>query len=420
MVITSPSPPLTLFGLPAERGRWLLIPLGIAVLLCLGTLYTWSIFRKPLEADLGIGATESLLPYTVALVFYAALMPIAGFYIPRLGPRPVAGLGGLVVGAGYILASFATHIGALTLAYGVVAGTGVGITYGVPMAVVARWFPERKGLAVGSTIVGFGLSPLVTAPLANGLITEVGVRLTLRILGLVFMAVILAIATTLKFPPRDWQPASAQRPQAVTAAPRHYPTHLIRSRTFYGLWICYAIGTLVGLSAIGISSPVGEEIIQLDPTLAASSVALFALFNGLSRPLFGWLSDRFRPHHMAIASYSLVIVACILMVNAGPGQVVTYLVAFCLFWFCLGGWLAMAPALTLRLFNPDQYAQNYGIVFTAYGVGALIGTLSAGQIRDWFGSYIYAFYPMAGLAVVGMAIATTLLKPSSPRAKDSS
>jgi MFS transporter, OFA family, oxalate/formate antiporter len=416
MAVTSPDSSLTLFGLPAERGRWLLIPLGIVVLLCLGTVYAWSIFRKPLEADLGIGATESLLPYTVALVFYAALMPVAGFYIPRLGPRLVAALGGLVVGAGYILASFAPQIGTLTLAYGVIAGTGVGITYGVPMAVVARWFPERKGLAVGSTIVGFGLSPLITAPLANGLIEDFGVRLTLRLLGLMFAVVILAIATSLKFPPRDWQPALPQGTQGSTAGPPRYPARMVRSRTFYGLWICYAIGTLVGLSAIGISSPVGEEIIRLDPTLAASSVALFALFNGLSRPLFGWMSDRFRPHHMAIATYSLVIVACILMANARSGQVATYLVAFCLFWFCLGGWLAMAPALTLRLFNPDQYAQNYGVVFTAYGVGALVGTLSTGQIRDWFGSYTYAFYPMAGLAVMGMAIALTLLRPSPPRA----
>jgi MFS transporter, OFA family, oxalate/formate antiporter len=189
-----------------------------------------------------------------------------------------------------------------------------------------------------------------------------------------------------------------------------YPPHLLKSRSFYGLWICYTIGTLVGLSAIGISSPVGEEIININPGLAASSVALFALFNGISRPLFGWLSDRYRPHQVAIASYSLILLACLLMVNARSGQVGLYLVAFCLFWFCLGGWLAIAPTTTLRLFNPDHYAQNYGIVFTAYGVGALIGTLSAGQIRDWFGSYTYAFYLMALLAVVGMVVASTMLK----------
>lgn len=404
-------PTLTVFGLPPERGRWLLIPLGMTVLLCLGTVYSWSIFRKPLETELGISATASLLPYTVALVCYAALMPIAGFYIPRWGPCTVTAIGGVVMGLGYVLASFASHIAILTLAYGVVTGVGVGITYGVPMVVVARWFPERKGLAVGLTIIGFGLSPLVTAPLAHSLIGAVGVRVTLRLLGLAFTAIILGIATTLKLPPRDWHPPHQGSAQGLRVVPHHYPPHLLKSPAFYGLWICYIIGTLVGLTAIGISSPVGEEIIQIDGNVAAWSVALFALFNGVSRPLFGWLSDRYRPHYVAIASYSLVLIACILMANAQAGAVVTYVVAFSLFWFCLGGWLAMAPATTLRLFDPEHYAQNYGIVFTAYGIGALIGTLMAGQIRDWFGSYTVAFYPMAILAIVGIVVATVMLKP---------
>jgi OFA family oxalate/formate antiporter-like MFS transporter len=410
MDITCKDSPATLFGLPADQGRWLLIPLGMTVLLCLGSVYSWSVFRTPLEAELGISATASLLPYTVALACYAATMPIAGYYIPRLGPRPMTVLGGLVVGAGYSLASFSSQIATMTLAYGVIAGTGVGITYGVPMAVMARWFPDRKGLAVGLTIVGFGLSPLVTAPLANYLIGALGVRPTLRVLGIAFTLIILGIAMAMKMPPPAWQPRSAIATKATAAPPVPYPTSLFKSRPFYGLWICYTIGTLVGLSAIGISSPVGEEIINIDPAIAASSVALFALFNGLSRPLFGWLSDRFKPRYVAIATYTLILIACLLMINAQEGQVVTYLVAFCLFWFCLGGWLAIAPTTTLRLFDPDHYAQNYGIVFTAYGVGALLGTLATGQIRDWFGSYTYAFYPMALLAVVGIVVASTLLR----------
>ena len=400
---------LTVFGLSADRGRWLLIPLGASILLCLGSVYSWSIFRKPLEGELNMSATESLLPYTIALVFYAACMPIAGFYIPRIGTRMMTAIGGVVVGLGYILSSFATNIGMITLTYGVIAGTGVGITYGVPMAVVARWFPDKKGLAVGLTIIGFGLSPLITAPLANQLIDAYTVRPTLRILGFTFMAIILGIAIALKVPPKDWQPHRDVAVQ-ISRPALTYPTNLFKSRSFYGLWICYVIGTLIGLSAIGISSPVGEEIININPGLAANSVALFALFNGVSRPLFGWLSDRFKPHYVAIASYMLILIACVLMVNAQEGQVATYLVAFCLFWFCLGGWLAMAPTSTLRFFNPEQYAQNYGIVFTAYGVGALIGTLVTGQIRDWFGTYTYAFYPMALLAIVGIVVANFLLK----------
>ncbi|NEQ45579.1 MAG: OFA family MFS transporter [Leptolyngbya sp. SIOISBB] len=400
---------LTVLGLPAEQGRWLLLPLGMMVLLCLGSVYSWSIFRKPLEIELGISATGSLLPYTLALVFYATVMPIAGFYIPRIGTRLMTALGGIVVGLGYVLSSFATQIGMIVFTYGVIAGTGVGIAYGVPMVVAARWFPDKKGLAVGLTIIGFGLSPLIMAPLDNYLIGLYGVRPTLRILGMAFAVLILGIAIALKLPPQDWHPQHYAEKAAKTRTIA-YPPSLLKSRSFYGLWVCYAIGTLIGLSAIGISSPVGEEIIQIDPSLAASSVALFALFNGFSRPLFGWLSDRFKPRYVAIGSYSIILVACVLMINAQQGQVVTYLVAFCLFWFCLGGWLALAPTTTLRFFDPNHYAQNYGIVFTAYGIGALIGTLVTGQIRDWLGTYTYAFYPMAALAILGIVLAHFTLR----------
>jgi OFA family oxalate/formate antiporter-like MFS transporter len=415
---------IQLFGLPAARGRWLLIPLGMALLLCLGTVYTWSVFRRPLEAELAIGATESLLPYTVALVCYATVMPIAGFYMLKLGPRRLAALGGVVVGCGYLLASFSNHIATITLSYGVINGAGVGLAYGVPMAVVARWFPDRKGLAVGLTIVGFGLSPLITAPIANALIEDMGVRSKLRVLAVVFGVMIVAIASTLRLPPAAWIPRSAGSAKATQVPPgprtdaienRTALRQLLRSRSFYGLWIGYGLAACVGLSAIGISGPVGEEIIQMSPGVAARSVALFALFNGLSRPLFGWLTDRYRPQSVAIASYVLILVACTLMVHAKPGDVETYLIAFSLFWFCLGGWLALAPTATLKLFDPNDYAMNYGIVFTAYGVGALVGTLVAGRLRDLFGSYIYAFYPMAALAIFGIGVTSWLLKANGPQ-----
>lgn len=411
----TPSPPsITILGWPADQGRWLLIPLGMLILLCLGTVYSWSIFRTPLQNELGLSATQSLLPYTFALFFYAATMPVAGFYIPRIGTRLTTAIGGVVVGLGYILSSFTTQIGGLILTYGLIAGVGVGIVYGVPMVVASRWFPDKKGLAVGLTIVGFGLSPLITAPLANHLISAYSVRPTLRLLGIAFMVIILTISLAMKLPPKGWQP---QQNMATTQqlSSLIYPKNLFKTRSFYALWCCYSIGTLVGLSAIGISSPVGQEIIQISPTTAASSVSLFAVFNGVSRPLFGWLSDRFKPQYIATFSYSLILIACILMINAQAGQVITYLFAFCLFWFCLGGWLAMAPTLTLRFFDPDHYAQNYGIVFTAYGVGALLGTLVTGRIRDLLGSYNYVFYPMAGLAIIGIVISLLFLKRENPR-----
>lgn len=407
---------VTLFGMPAEKGRWLFVPLGIIVLLCLGTVYSWSIFRKPLETLLNINATESLLPFTILLVVFAVLMPIAGFLIDRYGVRLTTAIGGIVAGLGYVLSSFNSNVYALVLTYGVITGAGIGIAYGVPLAVAAKWFPDKKGIALGTTVIGFGLSPLITAPLAKHLIETYGVRQTFVILGIAFAAIIALISLALKMPPEGWTP-QGWTPSARTVATQG--TKMLGTQAFNGLWICYTIGTFVGLAAIGISSPVAQEIIKLDRGTAAATVSLFAIFNGLGRPLFGWLSDRFSPKQAAIVSYVLILIASILMINAQAGQVATYLIAFCLFWLCLGGWLAIAPTATATLFDANHYAKNYGIVFTAYGVGAVLGTVLAGRIKDTFGSYTLFFYPTAILAIVGIIVATFMLKrPKSASVSD--
>jgi MFS transporter, OFA family, oxalate/formate antiporter len=408
-----------LFGLPAEKGRWFLIPLGMTILLCLGTVYSWSIFRKPLQAlfkkeGINITATESLLPFTVLLVVFAVVMPIAGFYINRFGARLIIAVGGLIMATGYILSSFASNINMLVFTYGIIAGIGVGMAYGMPLAVVARWFPDKKGIAVGLTVVGFGLSPLITAPLAKSLISTYQVRQTFTIFGVAFALIILVASLAFTLPPTGWKPAN-WNPPALNNSHRTSSNResMIQSRTFYGLWLCYAIGSFAGLAAIGIASPLAQEIIKLDEAAAASSVSLFAIFNGAGRPFFGWLTDKLTPKLGAIVAFVLVIIASIMMLSARQGEVATYLVAFSLFYFSLGGWLAIAPTSTLTFFNPQDYAKNYGIVFTAYGVGALGGTLIAGQIRDIFGSYTNFFYPTAALAVFGIILAVFLLKPSS-------
>jgi MFS transporter, OFA family, oxalate/formate antiporter len=403
---------LKVFGLPAQQGRWLFLPLGITTLLCLGTVYSWSIFRKPLEKALStpgitINATETLLPFAVLLVVFALVMPIASRYIDRYGATIVTAVGGTIVGLGYFLSGFATSIPMLVLTYGVIAGAGVGIVYGVPISLAAKWFPDRKGLAVGLTVVGFGLSPLITAPLAKSLIDGYGTNNTFRILGGAFTLILLAISTQLRFPPADWQNSGTSTTSSIGTE----SDNLFGSPSFFALWICYAIGTLAGLMAIGISSAVGKEIIGLDTNTATASVSIFAIFNGAGRPIFGWLTDRLKPKKAAIISYIMILVASIVLLKTGKGQVANYFFGFGLLWLSLGGWLAIAPVATLSLFNPANYTRNYGIVFTAYGAGALAGTLIAGSAKDIFGSYTNAFMPTAVLAILGILIATFALKP---------
>jgi MFS transporter, OFA family, oxalate/formate antiporter len=403
---------LNIFGLPARQGRWLFLPLGIIAMLCLGTVYSWSIFRKPLteafkQQGITAGATDTLLPFATLLVVFAILMPISSRYIERYGATKVTAIGGIIVGLGYFLSSFATSIPLLIVTYGLIGGAGIGIVYGVPISVTAKWFPDLKGLTVGLTVVGFGLSPLITAPLAKFLIETYGIDSTFRILGVAFTVILVAIATQLRFPPADWQPS----PQFSASPASTEPDRLLSSPSFLALWSCYAIGTLAGLMAVGIATNVGKEIIGLDTDTATASVSIFAIFNGVGRPIFGWLTDRLKPKMAAILSYVMILVASIIMLNTGKGQVVNYFFAFSLLWLSLGGWLAIAPTATLSMFNPVNYTKNYGIVFTAYGAGALAGTLIAGNAKDIFGSYTNAFVPTAILSILGILIATFALKP---------
>ena len=150
-----------------RRLRWLYVVLGIIIMMLLGTVYSYSVFRISLEKVLNIGSVESGMPYMTALAFYAFSMFLTGKHIEKYKPRTIILIGGLLVSIGWILSSFAANIVMLTITYGCISGTGVGIAYGVPLSVVAKWFPEKKGFTVGMVLIGFGLSPLVTAPVAR-------------------------------------------------------------------------------------------------------------------------------------------------------------------------------------------------------------------------------------------------------------
>lgn len=167
-------------------------------------------------------------------------MPVTGFYLHRLGTRLTPAIGSVIVGLGCILSSFATQVGGLIISHGVIGGTGTGIVYGVPILVVSRWFPDKKELAIGLTIVGFGLCPRITAPLANRLIEVYTVRPTLSRPGIAMMVIIVALSFTMKLPPKIWQPQPVLNQPAVASAP-HHPTSIFRNRSYYGLWICHGI-----------------------------------------------------------------------------------------------------------------------------------------------------------------------------------
>jgi MFS family permease len=258
--------------------------------------------------------------------------------------------------------------------------------------------------------MGFGLSaPIMRALIAND---AVGPMKTFTYLGFAFLAILVLLSFPLRTPKDGWKPAgwSAKTTKGRTKVGLDRG-EMVRTKTFYALWGTYTIGCLAGLMAIGISSPVGEEVAKLTPSMAAISVSLFAIFNGIGRPIFGWLTDRLSPRNTAALSFVLILVASAALYLWGEGNAALYFVAFSILWLNLGGWLAIAPTATATLFGTKHYGKNYGLIFTSYGVGALLGGFLSGMIRDATGGYLPVFVPVMILAAVGFLIAIVWLKP---------
>jgi MFS family permease len=388
--------------------KWLYVIMGIIIMMCLGTVYSWSIFRIPIEELYQIGTTKSGLPYMFSLAFYALFMLFTGRFIEKYNPKIIMIIGGLLVGIGWILSSLAGNIYFLTLTYGVMIGAGVGIVYGVPMNVVAKWFPEKKGLIVGFVLVGFGLSPFITAPFARHLIEIYGVMRTFQILGVIFGLAVPILAFPFRYPTESESEFLGKPTKKGHVIDNINTSAMIKTKEFKTLYINFTMGTMIGLMLVGMTSNIGIDLIKLTSTKVAFLVSLFAVFNGLGRPLFGWFADKVS-HKMAMfLSFGLITLAAVLMIFAGEGSTILYTISFSIFWFNLGGWLAIAPATTMTLFGTKFYSQNYGVVFTAYGVGAITGVLTSGLIKDLFHSYNSIFYFVIVLCMIGLFSASRM------------
>ena len=408
--------------MPLEKGRWVLIGVGLIINLCLGAVYSWSVFVNPLteyfSINLGqaVTANEVLMPYSIILAVFSITMALTGTFVETHGPRNVTIIGCILTGLGWVLASTASSTALLSVMFGVIGGIGIGIAYGATVAVAARWFPDRRGLAVGLTVFGVGFSAFITANLAGYFIAGYGVMSTFQIFGIGIIILTVPLALPLSFPPEGWKPAGWSLP--LPGAGDHVTceckrVEMLRSPAFYGLWMCYFIGCIAGLMAVSISKPVGTELMQIGTGLATALVGFFAIFNGGGRLVFGVLTDRFNPRNTAMVSFVLIALASLAMWQIPVLDV--YIIAFAVLWGCLGGWLTIAPTATASYYGTVDYPRCYGLVFLAFGAGAIAGPQLAGFIKTTTGNYLGVFPYVFALAIIGFIIAFVLMKPPKPK-----
>ncbi len=405
--------------MPVSMPRWGYLAIGLGMNVLLGTAYSWSVFGPALVKEFGsqgADAFTSLLPFAAAMGMFSVGMVFAGRAVDRYGPRRVALVGVLVFGVGYVLCSLMDRtpwpIPTLTIVYGGLVGLGTGFGYNPTITTAVRWFPVRKGLASGVVVMGVGLSPVVTAPLAVFLIERYAVSTTFLILGLLFLAILVPLSLLLRFPPTGWEPPAevvaksrrAWRPMAEVG-----PRTVVRSPMFWVAWTLYVLGTAEGFLVIGNALKIAEEIGFANPDVATIAVMILALFNSGGRPLFGRVADRWSPKTALLAMYAVLMGAmALLSVSTGLAPV---FVGIALTGVVFGGFLAVMPALSTLYFGERQSGANYGLLFTAFGVGNLVALFAGGWIRESLGSYVPAFYIGLALSAVGLLLSLEVRPP---------
>ena len=372
--------------------------------ICLGTVYSWSIFKTPLEKVYSIDASLSGLPYLVFLISYTVLMIVSGNLVDKYNPRVIVLVGGVLVGAGWLLSGLVHSFAGVVICYGFISGGGVGIAYGVPIKVVSNWFTKKKGLALGLLLSGFGLSPFVTAPIIKSIITSHGVNRAFISFGIAFLIIIPLIGLYFKNPKSSENDSEPDMPMIPF-------NKVLFSKKFIGLWMCFAIGTTVGLMVIGVTSQIGQEMFGVTSKSVALMISAFAVFNALGRPLFGYITDRYSPFKATLTSFFMILLSSIIMLIESLYSPVLFFTATAVLWMNLGAWLSIAPTSTGIFFTKRSYSRNYGMLFSAYGFGALLGTPLAGIIRTNLGSYKYMFIPAAFLCAIGIIVAYFMIRP---------
>ncbi len=400
------------------KNRWLIAASAVGVHASIGSVYAFSVFKKPLGQLIeGASNNEIAWTFSFAIFFLGLSAAIMGHFVEKHGPRKAGMLAASFFGGGLLIAGLGAHLQNLYiiwLGYGVLGGIGLGIGYITPVSTLVKWFPDRRGLATGLAIMGFGFGAMIGAPLFRFLIDSVGINGTWWIMGVVYLVIMFASASYLERPPEGWMPDSMK--EAVASGAKKVTADLtqqtaneaVTTGPFWGLWIMMFINISCGIGVIYSASPLAQETIGLNATEAAAVVGLMSLFNGLGR--IGWasFSDILGRGNTYMIFFIMQIAAFILLPNIT--SIILFQIVLYLILTCYGGGFATLPAFIGDLFGTKQLGAIHGYVLTAWAAAGLVGPQINAYLRTMTGSYETTLYVFSAAFVV--ALVTSLVMKS--------
>ncbi|MCD8510430.1 MAG: OFA family MFS transporter [Bacillus sp. (in: Bacteria)] len=393
------------------KNRWLIALSAIGIHISIGAVYAWSVFTNPLMEEFGWTSSQVQLTFSIAILFLGLSAAFLGHFVEKYGPRRAGLLASFCFGIGVFTSGFAVSIGSLPMLYlsfGVLAGIGLGVGYIAPVSTLIKWFPDRRGLATGLAIMGFGFAAAIASPVMNNLITSVGIANTFYILGAVYFVVMTLSSLYLERPPAGWMPEGFQ--EKVNAGKVKVKKDLsqlmaneaIKTRRFYYLWIMLFINVTCGIAILSATSPLAQETVGLTAAQAAALVGILSIFNGVGR--LGWasISDYIgRPNTYTIFFVIQIILFALLPFTTAalPFQIMLMIV-----YTCYGGGFASIPAYIGDMFGTKQLGAIHGYILTAWAAAGLVGPLFAAWMYDTTGSYSNSLIFFAGLFAIALVV----------------
>ena len=401
----------------SDNRGWSVAFSGLGINLALGILYTWSLFKGAIEKEFGWQGSQLNDPYALCCMGIAFAMILAGRCQDRFGPRITATTGGLLVSAGFILASTSSNYTVWMIGFGVLTGLGIGFGYSSATPPALKWFPpEKTGLIAGFVVSGFGIAPVYLAPVSQFLLGHYQVRSSMLIFGIAFAIIVCGLAQLLVNPPAGFIPAS-KGPRSGSAPAAHAsPKDILSQPVFWLLWVLFCIGSGAGLMVIGSISGMANKCMGEQAFIA---VAVMAIGNAGGRIVAGFLSDkigcRWALFFVLFFQASLMFVAIPVTGSKDIAPILIVLVATFI-GFCYGSLASIFPSFTKDLWGLKNFGLNYGILFTAWGVGGLVlprlqQTLTAGSS----GSYQSSFLTAGALLFLGSAMTFLIRTKPAPQ-----
>jgi MFS transporter, OFA family, oxalate/formate antiporter len=395
--------------------RWGIAVAAVIMQVCLGAVYAWSVFVKPLVNTEHWSLTQVSLAFTINVFFIGVGTVIGGLWMDRAGPRKVATVAGVIYGLGYSLSYLAAanhSLPLLYLCYGVLAGTGGGMGYICPVATITKWFPDKRGVMTGLAVTGYGAGALLMGPIAAREIASVGVPATFLTFGIGYFIAVIAAAQFYANPPVGWKPEGWVPKTAVAKSAGTYDytvKEAMGTGQFWLLWGMLFLNVSAGIMIISQASPIAQQQVHMTAVAAGTLVGLLGIFNACGRFLWAWISDHIGRARVYFLLY--LIQAGIFFYLPKIGTETALFLAFATIYLCYGGGFGTMPSFTADYFGSKYMGGIYGWILLAWGVGGVVSPIMIARLRQLTGQYTTAIYIIAGVMVVSLILPLIARRP---------